>query len=192
MKQVKQISVITKAILVQLLLAVKGHPFTHWVLFTQPTLVGGKKTLDLFKGAVYKYATYTIAVNRNYDRAIEIKGEQLGLNFANWTPQPHNYATHIGGNVLCHNNDMQLPLESELKRLYAQFLLHEGCQVDVQYYDAEMQPIDIARIKPYLRNNTSKKQTDFGIPKADQVPVINPAIESIKQVSMNGQIYQVN
>ncbi len=185
----KQLTQITKAILMQLLMAVKGHPFTHWVLFTQPTLVGGKKTLALFGGAVYKFATYTIAVNRGYDRAIEIKGEKLGLDFSNWKPQPHLYATHIGGNVLCHNADMNLPIEQ--KRLYAQFLLHSGCQLDVQYYDAEMKPINFATIKPYLRNNTSKKQTEFGIPQADQVPVINPSLDSIRGISMNGQIYEI-
>ena len=185
----KQVTAITKAILMQLLMAVKGHPFTHWVLITQPTLVGGKKTLALFGGAVYKYATYTIAVNRGYDRAIEILSEKLGIDFSNWTPQPHNYATHIGGNVLCHNADMQLPMEQ--RRLYAQFIMHKGCQREVQYFDAEMKPIDYAVIKPYLRDNTSKKQTELGIPQADQTAVINPSLDSIRAISMNGQVYEV-
>ena len=186
---VKQVTKITRAILLQMLLAVKGHPFTHWVLFTQPTLTGGKKTLALFGGAVYKFATYTIAVNRDYLRALEIKSEQLGLDFSNWTPAPHNYATNIGGNILCHNADMNLPTEQQ--RLYAQFLLHSGCQREVAYFDANMQPIDINVIKPYLRDNTSKKQSDFGIAKADQQAVINPSLDSIKGISMNGQIYEI-
>ncbi len=187
----KQVTQITKAVLVQMLLAVKGHPFTHWALFTQPTLVGGKATLNLFKGAVYKFATYTIAVNRDYGRAIEIKGEKYGLDFSNWKPQPHPYATNIGGNVYCHNADLSLPIDHPEKRLYAQFLLHSGCQLDVQFYDNEMMPIELATIKPHMRDNTSKKQTEFGIPKADQIPVINPSMDSIRAVSMNGQMYEV-
>lgn len=185
----KQRHRITRMQLVQILKAVKGHPFSHWALFTEATLTGGKKTLAQFGGVVYKYATYTIAVNRDYNRAIELLAEKLGINFENWTPAPHNYADNVGGNVLCHRADNDLPIEQQ--RLYAQFLLHSGCQREVEYMDSEMRPLTFDQVKPYLRDNTSKKQSDLGIAKADQIPVINPSTHSIKAVTINGEIYEV-
>lgn len=185
-KQRHRITVMQLAVL---LMGVKGHPFTHWALFTEATLTGGKKTLAQFGGVVYKYATYTIAVNRNYLKAMEIAAGKLGLNFENWTPAPHNYADNIGGNVLCHRADLELPMEQ--KRLYAQFLLHKQCQREVEYMDSEMRPLTFDQVKPYLRDNTSKKQSDFGMAKEEQIPVINPSLNSIKAVSLNGEIYEV-
>ena len=60
---------ITTMQLVLILMGIKGHPFSHWALMTEATLTGGKKTLALFGGVVYKFATYTIVANRKYDRA---------------------------------------------------------------------------------------------------------------------------
>lgn len=185
-KQRHRISVMQLA---QILMGVKGHPFTHWALFTEATLTGGKKTLAQFGGVVYKYATYTIAVNRDYNRAIELLAEKLGIDFENWTPAPHNYADNIGGNLLCHRADLDLPMEQQ--RLYAQFLLHKECQREFEYMDSEMRPIDFELIKPHLRDNTSKKQLDLGIAKEVQIPCINPSLNSIKAVSLNGEIYEV-
>ena len=180
---------ITIVELLTMLLAVKGHPFSHWALMTEATLTGGKKTLALFGGAVYKFATYTIVNGRKYDRAVELLAEKLNLDFANWTPQPHLYADHLGGNVLFHRADAHLPIAE--RRLYAQFMLHKDCQREVQYFDAQMRPLTFEQVQPYLRDNSSKKQADFGIAKADQIPVINPSLKSIRAVSMNGEIYDV-
>lgn len=185
----KQVNQITWLQLLQLLISVVGHPFTAVSLFTEPTLIGGKKTLALFDGAVYKFARYVFVANREYDRAIELLAEKMGLNFENWKPQPHNYADHFQGNVLYHRADENLPIE--MRRLYAQFMLHKGCTIEYTYFDANMREIEFSRIQPFLQDKSSKKQADFGIAKSEQIPCINPSLKSIKSVSMNGQIYEV-
>jgi len=180
---------ITTMQLVLILLGIKGHPFSHWALMTEATLTGGKKTLAQFGGIVYKFATYTIVANRKYDRAIELLAEKLNLDFANWTPQDHLYAERLGGNVFQHKADKHLPIEQ--KRLYAQFMLHTDCQREVEYYDAQMRSLTFDQVKPYLRDNTSKKQVAFGIPKAEQIPCINPSVNNIRAISINGDRYEV-
>jgi hypothetical protein len=171
------------------LMNVKGHPFQGIELLTEANLSGGKKTLALFGGTVYKYARYVFAVNRGYDRAIEIASEKLGLNFENWQPQPHNYATHVQGNILLHNADFEI--EETQKRYYAQFLLHKGCQIESEYFDAEFRPIDVETLKPFFVTKSSPKQTNFGLSDADKVPVINPSLKSIKRFATNGADYEI-
>lgn len=170
---------------------VKGHPFQGVELLTETTLIGGKKTLALFGGVVYKYARYVFAVNRGYDRAIEIATEKLSIDFQNWTPQSHNYATHISGNILTHNADLDLPRNNTNRRDYAQFLLHKGCQIESQYFDSEFRPIAVETLKPFFQVRTSPKQTTLGINDADQIKVINPSIKSIKRFVANGTEYEI-
>lgn len=169
--------------------AVKGHPFMGVELLTEPTLTGGKKTLALFGGAVYKYARYVFAVNRGYDRAIEIATSKLGIDFENWQPQPHNYADHVSGNILVHRSDLNLPQDEQ--RVYAQFMLHNDCQIESLYFDAEFRPIDVESLKPYFPNRTSPKQTNIGLADADQIKVINPSVKSIKRFATNGADYEI-
>jgi hypothetical protein len=59
------------------------------------------------------------------------------------------------------------------------------------YFDAEMKPIALETIKPFLKEKSSKKQTDFGLSKAEQIPCINFAIGSIKQFTIGGQKYEI-
>jgi hypothetical protein len=160
-------------------MAIKGYQFSAWELFTEQVLTGGKSTKALFSGGVYKYARYTLVAGRGYDRAIEILCGKLGIDFANWTPQPHNYGIHIGGNVLTHNADLNLEIGDINRRDYAQFMMHNNCQIEVQYFDAELRPLTYEQVAPYLPNKSSKKQTDLGIDKADQIRTINPSIKSI-------------
>jgi hypothetical protein len=169
--------------------AVKGHPFMGVELLTEPTLTGGKRTLELFGGAVYKYARYVFAVNRGYDRAIEIATSKLGINFENWQPQPHNYADHVSGNILVHRSDLNLPQAEQ--RIYAQFMLHNDCQIESQYFDAEFRPIDVETLKPYFPSRTSPKQASIGLSNADQIKVINPSVKSIKRFATNGADYEI-
>lgn len=189
MKNELNVIAVTLAEAVTMFRAVKGHPFSYWATFTEPTLTGGKSTYNQFGGKVYKYATYTLVKNRSYDRAIEILCEKLGINFADWKPQSHNYADHLEGNVLFHRADADMEIMD--RRLYAQFLLHKGCQIESQYFDAEMRPIDYATIKPYLKDSSSKKQSDLGIAEEDQIACINFAIGSIKQYTLEGQRYEI-
>jgi len=174
---------------IAILSGIKGHPFAGVELLTEPTLTGGKKTLELFGGAVYKYARYVFAVNRGYDRAIEIATEKLGINFENWQPQPHNYADHVQGNILVHRSDLNLPQAEQ--RIYAQFMLHDNCQIESQYFDAEFRPIDVETLKPYFPNRTSPKQASIGLSNADQIKVINPSVKSIKRFATNGADYEI-
>jgi hypothetical protein len=174
---------------VTLMRGVKGHPFSYWAALTEPSLSGGKSTYAQFGGKVYKYATYTLVINRDYNKAIGYKAEELGLNMENWKPQPHKYADHLEGNILYHRADSDLPIEQ--RRLYAQFMLHKGCQIESQYFDAELQPIAFERVKPFLKDKESKKQTEFGLSKEEQIPCINFGIGSIKLFTLNGQKYEI-
>jgi len=176
---------------IQIFLSLAGNKFAGVVLFTEQVLVGGKSSYAIFGGKVYKLANYVFVVKRSYDGNVVGTAEELGLNAELWKPQPHNYATHIGGNLLTHNEDMHLPLESAERRNYAQFVLHEGCQMNAQYFDAEMRPLEFSQVAPYLPNKSSKKQSDLGIAKADQVKVINPSIKSIQSFSANGVVYDI-
>lgn len=189
MNKLKEIIQVTLIEAVRIMMAVKGHPFSFWASFTEATLVGGKASYNQFGGVVYKFATYTLVANRKYDRAIELTCEKLGIDYSNWQPQPHNYADHLGGNILYHRADANLPIEQ--RRLYAQFMLHKGCQIETQYFDSEMQPIALETIKPFLRDSGSKKQTDLGIAKSEQVPCINFGMGSIKQFTIEGQKYEI-
>lgn len=189
MKKVQELIQVSVMEAVNLMRSVKGHPFTFWASFTEPSLSGGKSTYTQFGGKVYKYATYTLVINRDYNKAIGNKAEELGLNMENWKPEPHKYADHLEGNILYHRADSDLPIEQ--RRLYAQFMLHKGCQIESQYFDAELQPIEFERVKPYLKDKESKKQTEFGLDKEHQVPCINFGIGSIKQFTMNGQKYEI-
>jgi hypothetical protein len=51
--------------------------------------------------------------------------------------------------------------------------LHKGCNIESIYFDANFKEIDVEKLKPFFRNNTSKKQTEIGIEKNEQIPVIN-------------------
>lgn len=177
--------------LFNLLTSVKGHPFEGITLFTKSVLSGGKKTEALFNGGVYKLAKYVFVTNREYNRALELLCGKLGIDYANWTPQAHNYANiKMGGNVICHDADANLPMEQ--KRLYAQFMFHKGCTIETFYFDGEMQPLTYDQVKAYLPNKESKKQKEqLGLDAADQLKTINPSLKSIREVAVNGQRFEV-
>ncbi len=182
---------ITLAQLFTLLIGIKGHPFEGIVLFTKSVLSGGKKTEALFNGGVYKMARYVFCANREYLRALELLCEKMGIDFSNFKPQAHNYANiKMGGNVICHDSDSDLPLE--LKRLYAQFIFHEGATIESHYFDGNMQPLTYEQVKPYLPNRDSKKQAEqLGLERENQIKIINPSLKSIREVRMYGNIYEV-
>ena len=174
---------------IDLLLTMPLYTFQGVHLLTEPTLKGGKKTLSLFGGIVFKLARYVFA-KRDYNTAIINKGEKLGLDIENWKPQPHNYATHIKGNILGHNEDMHLDIYDENKRLYAQFMLHKGSVLESQYFNADMIEITKDEIAPYLIEKTiSKKQSDFGFTQSEFIPVINPKLDSIVRFTANNCEY---
>ena len=189
--QIKEVISVTLLQAIQIMQLIAGHKFTGIVLFTEQTLVGGKSAYALFGGKVYKLANYVFAINRSYNDNVTDKAEGLGINVDLWKPQPHNYATNVGGNMFVHNEDLSLAETDLSRRVYAQFLLHKGCQMNAQYFDAEMRPLTFEQVAPYLPNKSSKKQSDLGIAKADQVKVINPSIKSIQSFSANGVIYDI-
>ncbi len=192
MEKLKELISIGWVELINLLLSINGHPFTAIELWTEPVLTGGKKTLALFNGAVYKHSKYVFVTNRDYNRALELLAQKLGIDFTNWQPQDHNYADKIGGNVLTHRADLDLPLDSDQRRNYGQFILHKDCQIEVAYFDAELNEIPYERIKPYLREQTSKKQSEqLGLDNDNQIKIINPSIKSIKRISAFGKVYEV-
>ena len=174
---------------IDLLLSMPLYTFQGVHLYTELTLKGGKKSLELFGGKVFKLARYVFA-KRDYTTAIINKGEKLGLDIENWKPQPHNYATHIKGNVLGHNEDMHLDIYDANKRLYVQFMLHKGSSLEAKYFDANLNEISKDEIAPYLIEKTiSKKQSDFGFTQSEFIPVINPKLDSIVRFTANGIEY---
>ena len=186
----KQSIAISRNEKIDLLLSITDiHTFQGVHLYTELTLKGGKKSLELFGGKVFKLARYVFA-KRDYTTAIINKGEKLGLDIENWKPQPHNYATHIKGNVLGHNEDMHLDIYDENKRLYVQFMLHKGSSLEAKYFDANLNEISKDEIAPYLIEKTiSKKQSDFGFTQSEFIPVINPKMDSIVRFTANGIEY---
>jgi hypothetical protein len=185
----KQTIVVSRNEKIDLLLTMPLYTFQGVHLLTEPTLKGGKKTLSLFGGKVFKLARYVFA-KRDYNTAIINKGEKLGLNIEDWKIQPHNYATHIKGNILCHNEDLTMDIYNSEKRLYAQFMLHKGSVLEAQYFNADMIEITKEQIAPYLIEKTiSKKQSDFGFTQSDFIPVINPKIDSIIRFTANNCEY---
>lgn len=186
----KDLVKISKNNALDLFLNTKGHPFAYFAFLTKPVLTGGKKTLANFGGIVYKASRYTFVMNRDYLQNIAKKLLKLGIDLENWKPEKHPYATNIGGNVLQHNEDIDTKSIYE-SRIYLQFLLHEGCNIESKYFDANFNEISFENIKPYLRDNTSKKQTEIGIDKKDQVPIINPSLDNLIQFTLNGIKYEI-
>ena len=185
----KQSIVVSRNEKIDLLLNMPLYTFQGVHLLTEPTLKGGKKTLSLFGGKVFKLARYVFA-KRDYNTAIINKGEKLGLNIEDWKIQPHNYATHIKGNILCHNEDLTMDIYNSEKRLYAQFMLHKGSVLEAQYFNADMIEITKDEIAPYLIEKTiSKKQSDFGFTQSEFIPVINPKLDSIVRFTANNCEY---
>jgi hypothetical protein len=185
----KNLVKITKAQALELFLNLKGHPFSYFATLSNANLTGGKKTLANFGGIVYKFARYTFVMNRDYLQNIEKTLSKKGIDFANWEPEAHKYATHIKGNVLCHNDDLNKDINDA--RIYIQFILHKGCNIESTYFDGKFKEIDIEKLKPYFRDNSSKKQSEIGIEKNEQVPVINFKLDSIFQFTLNGTKYEV-
>ena len=160
------------------------YQFKSVILATEPTLKGGKKTLELFGGKVTKVSKYVFA-EREYIKAIENEAKKLGIE-KEWKPAPHNYATHIKGNILCHNEDMNIE-DMEQKRLYAQFMLHNGSSIETTYFNANGDIISLEDIKPYLIDKKpSAKQRDFGV----FIPTINPLCKNIISITHNGTTYE--
>jgi hypothetical protein len=186
----KNLVKISKNDALDLFLNTKGHPFAYFAFLTKPTLTGGKKTLANFGGIVYKASRYTFVMNREYLKNIQKELEKLGIDLENWKPEKHPYATNIGGNVLQHNNDLNNKSIYE-SRIYLQFLLHKGCNIESKYFDAKFNEIDIENIRPYFRDNTSKKQTEIGIEKNNQIPIINPSLDNLLEFTLNGIKYEI-
>ena len=60
---------------------------------------------------------------------------------------------------------------------------------ETAYYDANFQPIPMETIKPLLRDKTSAKQSEVGL--TNQVYYRNFKIESVRELSMNGEVYTI-
>jgi hypothetical protein len=169
------------------------YQFKSIVLATEPTLKGGKKTLELFGGKVTKIAKYVFA-EREYISAIENEAKKLGIDKV-WTPAPHNYGIHLKGNILVHKEDIKTTIEDintnsediTNLRLYAQFMLHKGSSIETTYFNANGDIIAIEDIKPYLIDKKpSAKQVNFGV----DIPTINPLCKNIIEITTQGTTYQ--
>jgi len=182
---VKEIIKVNYATMLELLFGCVGENYFKGVTtLTEPKLSSVKHYAQ-FGGKVFKVAKYVFA-ERDYLTAIENQAEKLGIT-KEWKPEPHAYATHIKGNILCHNEDINKDIPLTEKRLYAQFFKHLGSTIETYYFDANMQPLEYETIKPFLRvNKPSPKQTEFGI-KLDPV---QPLTTNIIGLRCNGQSYE--
>lgn len=182
--------------LVSKLMGLKGHPFGALKFFNEVTdLVGGKSTFNQFGGKVYKYMRLNYMNNIDYKTAIENRMKKEGLNPDLFQHEGHKWMKRYkNGEDLTtlgyHQADEHLDIE--LRRWYLIVYIVSGKQVfDVSYYDANFQPIDMATIKPLLRDKTSKKQTDVGLNGDSQVVYRNFKIESVRELSINGEVYTI-
>jgi len=184
-KSVKEIIKVNYATMLELLFGCVGdYYFKGVTILTEPKLSSVKHYAQ-FGGKVFKVAKYVFA-DRQYLSAIENEAKKLGIDKV-WTPAPHNYATHIKGNILCHNEDLNKDIPLTEKRLYAQFFKHLGSTIETYYFDANMQPLDYETIKPFLRVvKQSPKQAEFGI-KLDPV---QPLTTNIIGLRCNGVSYE--
>lgn len=182
--------------LVTKLMGLKGHPFGALKFFNEVTdLVGGKSTFNQFGGKVYKYMRLNYMNNVDYKTAIENRMKKEGLNPDDFRHEGHKWLKRYkNGEELTtigyHEADENLDIE--LRRWYLIVYIVSGKQVfEVNYFDANFQPIPMEVIKPLLRDKTSKKQADAGLNDDSQVVYRNFKIESVRELSINGEVYTI-
>lgn len=180
--------------LVGKLMGLKGHPFGALKFFNEVSdLKGGKSTFNQFGGKVYKYMRLNYMNNIDYKTAIENRMKAEGLNPDLFQHEGHKWLTRYKvDNELTtlgyHKEDENLPMEE--KRWYLVVYIVSGKQVfETAYYDANFQPIPMETIKPLLRDKTSAKQSEVGL--TNQVYYRNFKIESVRELSMNGEVYTI-
>lgn len=179
--------------LAQMVSTMTNHPFGAFKTLGEDTsLSGGKKTLALFKGAVYKYTHALAMTNIQYHTAVANKLAKYGVDDT-YQHEPHKWMDRVfteDGKITSlgyHRADAHLPLFERRLYLVLSFLK----VFSVEYFDNDFQPIAKEVIKPYLTNKDSAKQIEAGIPQDDQIIYRQYKIENLREISINGAIYTI-
>ena len=179
--------------LAEMVSTMTNHPFGAFKTLGEDTsLSGGKKTLALFNGQVYKYTHALAMTNIQYHTAIKNKLEKYGIDDT-FQHEPHKWMDRVfteDGKITSlgyHRADAHLPLFERRLYLVLSFLK----VFSVEYFDGNLQPISKEAIKPYLVNKDSAKQLEAGIPQDDQIIYRGYKIENLREISINGTIYTI-
>jgi len=166
--------------------------FTDYTICGLASLLGGKKLLEQYGGAIYKRSVLNAPNNRDYYTAITNLQNKLEID-GEMEMEPHLYAVrYIADNgkksvLSYHKDDAHLPPTE--RRNYLN-IIPTYC-TSVEYFDANMQPIDSELLRPFFKDTTSKKQTELGIAKENQIVFRNVKLENIEKIHYRGNIYTI-
>ena len=166
--------------------------FTDYTICSKATLLGGKKLLADYGGAIYKRSTLNAPNNRDYYTAITNLQNKLNIE-GEMEMEAHLYAIrYIADNgkksvLSYHKEDSHLA--PELRRNYLN-VIPTYC-TSVEYFDANMNVIDTEELRPYFIDKTSKKQTELGIAKENQIIFRNIKLDSFEKIHYRGSIYTI-
>jgi hypothetical protein len=168
------------------------HLFTDYTICSLADLLGGKKLLANYGGAIYKRSVLNAPNNRDYYTAIANKQNALNIE-GEIELAEHLYADrYIADNgkksVLSYHR-ADINLAPELRRNYLN-VIPTYCK-SVEYFDANMNLIDTEELRPYFKDKTSKKQTELGLVGENQINFRNIKLDSFENIHYRGSIYIV-
>jgi len=175
-----------------IMLEIVGYPFEGYTTKTPATLKSrSKKALEPFFGDIVKVASYVAVANRDYEQAVNRGGAKVDLE-PTFKVQPHLYATHISGNILRHNADLNLPKYENLDRYYCQFIAHKGSFLKADYYDGLGNLLSFDIVKPLLKEiEVSKSQAEYGLTNETAIRVTNPKLTNVLRFTAFGNEYKI-
>lgn len=196
MKTEKSVIEMTPFEVVQKVMQLKGHPFGEFKFFNAyDGLKGGKKTKDLFEGEVYKYFRAVAMTNVEYQKAVNnrlVKVGEEALFVAKQHKWMDRYVNEDGEltSLGYHRADKDLPLNQ--RRWYFVLYFTSKKQIfESVYYDKNLNEIPYEAIKPYFKDTNSATQSEAGLSQDDQVIYRDIKIESLKEISINGELIKI-
>jgi hypothetical protein len=160
--------------LVELFKEVINPTFVHVQLFTE---VGMNKTNNPFYGLIFKSSKRNYLVGSNYENRVRVNEGKEGFD-ADFVSEKPSGKTHVTKVVLVSDKDPN--------QFYVMLEMFDEVPPIVEYF-MNGEPIEKIVFEGYLKpiSQSAKQVQD------KKVKVITPKIESIKSVSMNGIVYEV-
>lgn len=196
MKTEKSVIEMTPFEVVQKVMQLKGHPFGEFKFFNAyDGLKGGKATKNLFEGEVYKYFRAVAMTNIEYQKAVNnrlVKVGEEALFVAKQHKWMDRYINEDGEltSLGYHRADKDLPLNQ--RRWYFVLYFTSKKQIfESVYYDGKLNEIPYEAIKPYFKDTNSATQSEAGLSQDDQVIYRDIKIESLKEISINGELIKI-
>ena len=165
---------------------------TDYTTLTKATLKGGKGLLSQYGGVIWKRSVIGAPNDRDWKTAIDNLMEKLGI-VGELELDQHLYADRyiaLNGkkSVLSyHREDINM---AETERRNYLNVIPTICR-SVEYFDANMQPIDINELRPYFIDKKDNKQDALGIPKDKQLVFRNFKLDSFEEIHWRGNIYKI-